>query len=611
VPAAQIDALNRQAWELRADDTLQAIALGEQAMAAAERSGYRQGLARSLFILGHCHYRIAGYEQARAQSLAAVTLFEALGDREGQADALNTIGNVYSGLGDHHSALEYYLQSLAIRQQIGNRQGEAASLNNIGNVYFHLNDFPNARESHLKSLAIKEALGDRLGAAYSLHNIANVHKDTGEHQNAIQRYFESLEIFRAIGNQYGEAGALSNIGSIYEMLGEPQQALDYCRQSLAIERVIGNTHGEAASLLQLGELYARNSALAAAGSPEDALIYLEQALALARDLEAKELIYKAELALSRLHQQQGDFRKALEHYQRFYAAHQEIFDADLSEKTKKLQIIHQVETSKREAALEHAEAEVFRLKNVELATALAEADRQRQIAEQASRLKTELLSIAAHDLKNPLGAIMGYAELIGLQTPAAGLARESADKIHRIAEQMRQIIDDLLESVTIESGNLSLNIGQVDLAALAGLVVERNRPQAERKSQTLHLSADPDCIAAVDGARIQEVLDNLINNAIKYSPHAKTIWVSVTRGDARIRLAVTDEGPGLTAQDQQRLFGKFERLSARPTGGESATGLGLAIVKLLVDLHGGRVWAESALQGGSTFIVELPASLPG
>src|SRR5262245_56498102 len=149
VPAAQIDALNRQAWELRADDTLQAIALGEQAMAAAERSSYRQGLARSLFILGHCHCRIAGYEQARAQSLAAVMLFEALGDREGRADALTTTGNGCAGLGDHDSALEYYLQSQAIRQQIGNRQCEAASLNNIGNVYFQLKDFPNALESHL------------------------------------------------------------------------------------------------------------------------------------------------------------------------------------------------------------------------------------------------------------------------------------------------------------------------------------------------------------------------------------------------------------------------------------------------------------------------------
>ena len=290
----------------------------------------------------------------------------------------------------------------------------------------------------------------------------------------------------------------------------------------------------------------------------------------------------------------------------------EIFDEELSEKTKRLQIIHQVETSKREAALQRAEAEVFRLKTVELARALADADYHRQLAEQASLLKSELLSIAAHDLKNPLGAIIGYAEMIMLKVAADSPAHDHAEKIHRTSDQMLQIITDLLESTTIDSGNLTLNLRRADLAALAALVVERNRPQAERKRQTLHFSADADCVCDVDESRIQEIVDNLVNNAIKYSPYAQPIWVSVTRAGATIRLAVRDQGQGLTADDQQRLFGKFTRLSAKPTGGEGATGLGLAIVKLLVDLHGGRVWAESAgPHMGSTFIVELPAAILG
>ncbi len=468
--------------------------------------------------------------------------------------------------------------------------------------------------AHLRSLAIKESIGDQLGVGTSLHNIANVYKETGEYQSALQRYVESLAIFQSIGHQYGEAGALSNMGSIYVALGDLRSALDYHHRSLAIERATGNKHGEAESLLLLGELYVRSSDLPLALEPlemlpQQALGYLEQALALAQELEAKELIYKVHLALSQAHQQQGDFASALTHHQAFYAVQREIFDEELIEKTKRLQIIHQVETSKREAALQHAEAEVFRLKTVELAGALADADRHRQIAEQASLLKSELLSIAAHDLKNPLGAIIGYAEMIMLKVSADSPARDHAEKIHRTSDQMLQIITDLLESTTIDSGNLKLNLQRADLAALAALVVERNRSQATRKQQTLHFSADADCVCDVDGSRIQEIVDNLLNNAIKYSPYAQPIWVSVTRAGAKIRLAVRDQGQGLTADDQQRLFGKFTRLSAKPTGGEGATGLGLAIVKLLVDLHGGSVWAESAgSQMGSTFIVELPAA---
>ncbi len=484
----------------------------------------------------------------------------------------------------------------------------------IGNVYVHLTDYPSALDAHLRSLAIKETIGDQQGVGTSLHNIANVYKDTGDYQNALQRYTESLAIFQSIGHKYGEAGALSNLGAVYAALGDQAAALDYQHQSLAIEQSIGNKYGEAESLLQLGELYLQWSD----SSPtpdhlenlsQQTLSYLHQALALAEELEATELIYKINLVLSQVYQQQGDFALALGHYQAFYTAQRQIFDEELIEKTKRLQIIHQVETSKREAALQRAEAEVFRLKNVELAAALADADHHRQSAEQASHLKSELLSIAAHDLKNPLGAIMGYAELMMLQMPAEGLAYDTAQKIHRTSDQMLQIIIDLLESATIDSGNLTLNLRRVDLAALATLVVERNRPQAERKQQTLHLSTAPDCVADVDESRIQEILDNLINNAVKYSPYALPIWVSVTRTGARVRLAVKDQGQGLTAEDQQRLFGRFARLSAKPTGGEGATGLGLAIVKLLVDLHGGSVWAESAgPHMGSTFIVELPAA---
>lgn len=612
LPAEQIDALNRRAWKLRAADAREAIAASEQARALAALHSHRPGLARSHFILGHCHYRLAEYEAARSHSLAALALFEALGDRDGRADALNTIGNVYSSLGDHHSALDFYLQSLALRQATGNRQSEAASLNNIGNVYFHLADYPNALDSHLRSLAIKESIGDRPGIGMSLHNIANVYKETGEYPSALVRYGASLAIFQELGNTYGEAGALSNIGAVHAALGDTQAARDYYGQSLAIEQRTGNRHGEAESLLQLGELCLQAGDRASdpsANTAQLALSYLQPALALAQALEANELAYKINLALSRAYELQGDYATALRHYQAFHTAQRAVFDEELSERTKQLQIIHQVETSKREAALQRAEAEVFRLKNVELATALADTEHHRQVAEQASQLKTELLSIAAHDLKNPLAAIIGYIELLLFQERADWPWRDIAQNINITGRQMLQIITDLLESATISSGNLSLQLRPVDLGDLAWQVTERSRPQAEQKGQALHFQAESGCAVMADQLRIQEVVDNLVSNAIKYSPRAHPIWVSVARSGAWVRLSVKDAGPGLTAEDQQRLFGRFTRLSAQPTGGEHATGLGLSIVKRLVELHNGRVWAESAGAGeGSTFFVELLAA---
>ena len=610
----QIDALNTRAWSLRATDTPQALALGEQARRAAKELDYSKGLAQSLYILGHCNYRIANYELGRHQSSEALALFESLDDQAGCGDALNTIGNIHSALGDHHSALGFYLRSLAIRQAIGNQQAEAASLNNIGNVYYHLTDYANALDAHFESLRIKQSIGDNLGVANSLNNIGNVHKETGDYRRAVQQYGESLAIFQRIGDRYGEAGALGNIGEIYVKLGNPQSALAYHSKSLEIEQATGNRYGEAESFLQLGELYLKYPDLPAlpdmAGAGTDvALSYLQRALTLAQELAATDLIYKIQLDLSQLYQERGDFARALEHYQAFYAAEKQIFNDDLIEKTKKLQIIHQVESSRREADLQRAEAEVFRLKNIELAMALAEADRLRQIAEEASRLKSEMLSIAAHDLRNPLTSIIGYADIALTQLNVIALVGEFLERIRRNSRQMLTIVTNLLQSSALESGKVSLSTMPVDLVPVAHLVVDSNQQQAQAKSQTLHFSADRECVVNADQARIWEVFDNLIGNAIKYSPYEKNIWVSITRQAAMVRFAVRDEGPGLTQDDQPKLFRRFERLSAQATAGESSSGLGLSIVKRLVELHGGKVWGESDGPGtGSTFIVELPAA---
>jgi signal transduction histidine kinase len=312
--------------------------------------------------------------------------------------------------------------------------------------------------------------------------------------------------------------------------------------------------------------------------------------------------------LAQLYEQRGDFKAALAYYQRFHALERALFNEELLEKTKNLQVIHQVETSKREAELKRAEAEVVRLKNIELAAALENADRLREIAEEANRFKTRLLSVAAHDLRNPIGAISGFADLLLLQLPGDSPLRELIEPIQRGTRRMGQLLQSLLESSIIEEGALSLHMQRLDLASLAQQVVEMNQERARQKAQTVSIEAEPGCAVEADEDRLWQILDNLIGNAVKFSAPGKHIWVRVARHDQAIRCTVRDEGPGLTADDQRRLFGRLERLSATPTGGEQATGLGLSIVKQLVELHGGQVWAESAgPDQGSTFTVELPA----
>jgi signal transduction histidine kinase len=181
---------------------------------------------------------------------------------------------------------------------------------------------------------------------------------------------------------------------------------------------------------------------------------------------------------------------------------------------------------------------------------------------------------------------------------------------------MMRIIDGLLKTAALEEGKVELNKTLYDMSRLVEEVVSCNQMQAQNKRQTLSFQAEPNCMVLVDTDRMREVIDNLISNAIKYSPEGKTIAVRVQHskddndgGAPSVLVSVRDEGQGLTEEDMKKLFGKFQRLSAQPTAGESSTGLGLAIVKQLVELHGGKVWAESEGKNkGSIFCVKLPSA---
>jgi signal transduction histidine kinase len=144
---------------------------------------------------------------------------------------------------------------------------------------------------------------------------------------------------------------------------------------------------------------------------------------------------------------------------------------------------------------------------------------------------------------------------------------------------------------------------------MLGEVAGTNRAQAEKKRQTIAVIAPPHQIWTCDGDRLREAVDNLVSNAIKYSPLGGHIELAMSAADAHVLIRVSDEGAGLSAEDISRVFGRFQRLSARPTGGESSTGLGLSIVKRIVDLHGGEISAESLGPGrGATFTIRLPAA---
>ena len=224
----------------------------------------------------------------------------------------------------------------------------------------------------------------------------------------------------------------------------------------------------------------------------------------------------------------------------------------------------------------------------------------------AQRVQDELQRIAVHDLKNPLQTIMGSADLIRMQDAEFPAGARLAEKISQASKRMLTLVNEMLEISRIESGDISLELQAVDVGALVAQVAEGFANQMLNKGQTLELVAGPGCRVSGDPAWLKVIFENLISNAVKYSPRQAVIAVTASCREKTALVTVRDYGPGLTPDDQLKLFGKFQRLSAKPTGGESSTGLGLSIAEHLVRRHGGRIWAESEPGQGSAFYVELP-----
>ena len=221
--------------------------------------------------------------------------------------------------------------------------------------------------------------------------------------------------------------------------------------------------------------------------------------------------------------------------------------------------------------------------------------------------KNELMGIAAHDLRNPLTVILGNSELM-MGTKDLNLLTRLSQNTKSVAIRMRDLIANLLDVNAIEQGKFSVKKEHCDIKALIEQSLEHNQAAATKKKTIFRAGISEGLWALGDRGAVLQILDNLVSNALKYSAPNTTVHVHALPEKRSILISVRDEGPGISEADQKKLFQKFTRLTARPTGGESSTGLGLAIVKKLAEAMDGSVQCVSALGAGSTFSLRLPVT---
>jgi PAS domain S-box-containing protein len=239
---------------------------------------------------------------------------------------------------------------------------------------------------------------------------------------------------------------------------------------------------------------------------------------------------------------------------------------------------------------------------------LASEKLARSEAERANRLKDEFLATISHELRNPLNAIMGWAHMMRLGKLTPANTERAVETIYRNAKSQAQLVADLLDVSRIVSGKLRLDVRTVDLISIVNAAIDSVRPAVEAKGIQLQtmLDAETGPISG-DADRLQQIVWNLLTNAVKFTPKGGEIQVKVQRIDSHAEIVVSDSGVGISKEFLPYVFDRFRQADASTTRIHGGLGLGLSIVRQLVDLHGGSVNVHSEGEGqGATFTITLP-----
>jgi len=558
---------------------------------------------------------------------------------EGIARAHNLIGIKYLDFGDHELAHRHYLQALSVENARNNSEGIARLLNNIAQIYVEQENYSEGSSYLRASMKKWKELGDDRRILATTNNLGIIHRRE-------KRYDEALDLFWDVADRSLESEepdsllytvAMLNIGTTYKDKESFRRASIHLHAARSyFERHSYTAHRVYADIV-LGELYRD------LGEYGKALEYSGRALKAARKEQFRERRKEALLLESEIYEKQGKQGLAFARFKRYHEVSDSLQNMQRGERIKELQARFDAEKKDREidllnkeAALQEAkivqqdQLESFlifsvlllltivglliranhqrRKNNQKLREGRQEIGKQNRELSKLNREKDEFMSIAAHDLRNPLSSINMAVDLInGVPDIDKETLQEYTGIIKISSDRMRNLINSVLHIHSMDGRSADDEVKTLDANRIVDEAVHNFLKPAERKQITLQKNLTSSKTTFLgDSDNVLRIFENLISNAIKYSTPETTVTISTRAAGDKVRVAIADQGPGIREEDQQKLFCKFARLSNKPTGNESSTGLGLYIVKKITEAMGGRVWCESEPGEGSTFYVELP-----
>lgn len=590
----QIDSANELAWELNRTDVGRAFGLAENAYQMAEAANYLYGQAQALGNLAQLNHYDGQNDIALNQVMQAISLFERLAPfKTPYLRALHTQATIYRRLGSYAEALTSYLNLLKLAEMLNDLYFQAMALNGIGACHAETGRYEEALDCYRKCLPIFENMGNQLMTAGMHGNASIAFRKLGQHEASLKCVNTGLSIAKEIEDAELEVFLLIAMGETYIEMNKYPQALDTFQTVLTRLQVlpIHTQRYRLDALIQMGKIYMRQGYLNEARS-----CYYE-ALVLAETTGERVQMYRCHAQLAELFKRKGDFQNALLHHEHFHKIKESVYDHENTKKLNSLRVQHETDSARKEA-------EFYRVQK-EMVEKLREQDKY--YFETMSQMKDDLIHTTSHDLKNPLTSIKTFTYLLRQNLPSnASPLERYIDRIETQVEQMRALITDVLDLATIEARK-NRTLQTILLNSFLEHIVADFAEQAQQKHIELNFTpAVSEVYLALDPEWMQRMFQNLISNALKYTPEGGKIDVAIEVNKTHVLICVQDTGIGIPPEELPHIFEKFYRVKDKKSTSTEGTGLGLAIAREIVEQHGGEIHVTSTVGEGSEFQVILP-----
>lgn len=591
------DLRNELAWELVPVDIRRSATATDEALELCRALDYERGIARALVAGAGRDFFTAAYEDALEKCRSALGKIADASDPVWECRLRLMEGLVHWSTGDFESALEALHRSAELARDTGQSEMYGWALTSLGGVHDGLGDLTKAIGLHGQAFAVFKETGYLVGLGRALNGLGSVLQRQGRLDAALETHEESLRLFRAVPSALSGARALNDIGTIHRARGDYARARTCLLEALEIRRRYGNLPAAITTTIQLGELDRDE------GDVATAIDLLHEAATLAEQALAKPKLHLAHEALSRAYERAGDCRRALQHQRRAQQVKEAVLSDEAAARLRNLQIRHEVERAREEAARE-------RSRSLELESALEELKRTQARMVQVEKMASlgRLVAGVAHEMNSPLGALSSSLD-VGGRLLAKLPASEEASGARSILENARRASERLggiVRSLEIFSRVDRASYERFDLNESLECTLSLLVPSWSARIEVVKRYGRLPGIEGYPHA-MNEALATLLTNAAEAIAGRGRIFVQTSvEGDA-VRLVVADDGRGIPEEALPRLF----EVGLREKQGSIRMRAGLANVHAtIVGLHGGAIAVESRPGAGTTFSISLPLRRP-